>query len=162
MKCPTEIAITDRREKELADWASCRWCTARARITPPSSASSRCQKPKTVRHRCGQCERPPFGAAAVHHGGFAVRALSEGDDARQDRQLHVARRLLSAFLNRWIAEYVTPDDKAIQAIKAKFPLREARIEVEEVTGKPGVYRAVAFLRPHFQLDELTVSLRSGG
>jgi type VI secretion system protein ImpC len=38
-------------------------------------------------------------------------------------------------------------------------LREARIEVLEVAGKPGVYRAVAFMRPHFQLDELSVSLR---
>jgi len=38
-------------------------------------------------------------------------------------------------------------------------LREARVDVEEVKGKPGVYRAVAYLRPHFQLDELNVSLR---
>jgi type VI secretion system protein ImpC len=38
-------------------------------------------------------------------------------------------------------------------------LREARIDVSEVPGKPGVYKAIAFLRPHFQLDELTVSLR---
>jgi type VI secretion system protein ImpC len=38
-------------------------------------------------------------------------------------------------------------------------LREARVDVEEVKGKPGVYRAIAFLRPHFQLDELNVSLR---
>ena len=45
------------------------------------------------------------------------------------------------------------------AVKAQYPLREARIDVAEVPGKPGVYRAVAFLRPHFQLDELTVSLR---
>jgi len=44
-------------------------------------------------------------------------------------------------------------------VKAKYPLREARVDVEEVKGKPGVYRAVAYLRPHFQLDELTVSLR---
>jgi len=62
-------------------------------------------------------------------------------------------------LNRWIGQYVTQDDKANQATKAKFPLREARIDVEEVKGKPGVYRAVAYLRPHFQLDELNVSLR---
>ena len=54
---------------------------------------------------------------------------------------------------------MTQDDNATQTTKAKFPLREARVEVEEVKGKPGVYRAVAFLRPHFQLDELTVSLR---
>ena len=51
------------------------------------------------------------------------------------------------------------DDNASQAVKAQFPLREAQIEVSEVPGKPGAYRAVAFLRPHFQLDELSVSLR---
>jgi len=63
------------------------------------------------------------------------------------------------FLNRWITNYVTLDDNASPAFKAQKPLREARIEVSEVAGKPGVYRAVAFLRPHFQLDELSVSLR---
>jgi type VI secretion system protein ImpC len=63
------------------------------------------------------------------------------------------------FLNKWIMQYVTEDDSASQTVKAQFPLREARIEVAEVPGKPGAYRAVAFLRPHFQLEELTVSLR---
>jgi type VI secretion system protein ImpC len=51
------------------------------------------------------------------------------------------------------------DDFAAQDVKAKFPLREAQIDVSEDPAKPGVYTAVAFLRPHFQLDELTVSLR---
>lgn len=51
------------------------------------------------------------------------------------------------------------NDFATPAAKAKLPLREARIEVSEIPGKPGAYRAVAFLRPHFQLDELTISLR---
>jgi type VI secretion system protein ImpC len=63
------------------------------------------------------------------------------------------------FLNVWIAKYVTTDDAASQEVKSQYPLREARIDVAEVPGKPGVYRAIAFLRPHFQLDELTVSLR---
>jgi type VI secretion system protein ImpC len=44
-------------------------------------------------------------------------------------------------------------------MKAKHPLREARVEVLDVPGKPGAYRAIAFLRPHFQLDEFAVSLR---
>jgi len=51
------------------------------------------------------------------------------------------------------------DDNASQTAKAQYPLREARIDVSEVRGKPGAYKAVAFLKPHFQLDELTVSLR---
>jgi type VI secretion system protein ImpC len=63
------------------------------------------------------------------------------------------------FLNRWITKYVVPDDTASPAVKARCPLREARVDVAEVPGKPGVYRSVMFLRPHFQLDELSVSLR---
>jgi type VI secretion system protein ImpC len=54
---------------------------------------------------------------------------------------------------------VTPDDTASPTVKASHPLREAKIEVAEVPGTPGAYRAVAFLRPHFQLDELSISLR---
>jgi type VI secretion system protein ImpC len=63
------------------------------------------------------------------------------------------------FLNQWITNYVTPDDTASQATKAQFPLRDAAIEVVDVAGKPGVYKAVAYLKPHFQLDEISVSLR---
>jgi len=63
------------------------------------------------------------------------------------------------FLHKWIMQYTIGDDTATQAMKAKFPLREARVEVVDVPGKPGAYRAVCFLRPHFQLDELSVSLR---
>nr|MCU0647576.1 type VI secretion system contractile sheath large subunit [Gemmatimonadaceae bacterium] len=62
-------------------------------------------------------------------------------------------------LNNWIQNYVVSNDDATQEVKAKRPLKEARVDVEEVPGKPGVLRAVAFLRPHFQLDELTVALR---
>jgi type VI secretion system protein ImpC len=64
-----------------------------------------------------------------------------------------------AFLNQWINNYVIADDQASATYKAERPLREARVDVSEVPGKPGVYKAVAFLRPHFQLDELSVSLR---
>jgi type VI secretion system protein ImpC len=63
------------------------------------------------------------------------------------------------FLHQWIQQYTIGDDNASQAMKSKFPLREARIEVVDVPGKPGAYRAVCFLKPHFQLDELSVSLR---
>jgi type VI secretion system protein ImpC len=71
----------------------------------------------------------------------------------------MSRDQCESFLNRWIANYVLLDDMAPQDLKAKFPLREARIEVTEIAGKPGAYNAVAFLRPHFQLEELKVSLR---
>ena len=71
----------------------------------------------------------------------------------------MSRENAEDFLNRWISHYVTVDDSASPEVKAKYPLREARVDVAEIPGKPGCYRAVAFLRPHFQLDELSVSLR---
>jgi type VI secretion system protein ImpC len=71
----------------------------------------------------------------------------------------LARGEWEQALNRWISQYVLLDDDASQAMKARFPLREARIDVAEIPGRPGVYMAIAFLRPHFQLDELSVSLR---
>ena len=63
------------------------------------------------------------------------------------------------YLNRWLTQYVLLDDNASQEQKAQFPLREASVQVAEVPGRPGVYRAVSFLRPHFQLDELSMSMR---
>lgn len=71
----------------------------------------------------------------------------------------MSRKDVEHYLNRWISNYVSSDETAAQEIKAQFPLYNARVDVTEVPGKPGAYRAVAFLRPHFQLDELTVSLR---
>jgi type VI secretion system protein ImpC len=66
---------------------------------------------------------------------------------------------VSTFLNRWLGNYVLLMDEASQAQKAKYPLREGRVDVTEVPGRPGSYRAIVFLRPHFQLEELTASIR---
>jgi type VI secretion system protein ImpC len=71
----------------------------------------------------------------------------------------MTRKNCEDYLNRWIKNYVVSSEDVSAEIKAKYPLREARVEVSEVAGKPGVYRAIAFMKPHFQLDELTVSLR---
>jgi type VI secretion system protein ImpC len=71
----------------------------------------------------------------------------------------MSRTQAEQYLNQWVANYVLTDDNASSAAKAERPLREARIEVVEVPGNAGKLRAVAFMRPHFQLDELTVSLR---
>jgi type VI secretion system protein ImpC len=63
------------------------------------------------------------------------------------------------YLQTWISDYVLLLDEAPQAMKARFPLREARIDVFDVPGDPGKFRATVFLRPHFQLEELTASIR---
>ncbi len=72
---------------------------------------------------------------------------------------YMTRAECEAFLNRWISGYVIDTNSASFAMKAKYPLAEARVDVVEVAGKPGAYRAVAFMKPHFQLEELSVSMR---
>ena len=66
---------------------------------------------------------------------------------------------VSTYLNNWISQYVLLSDDAGDDIKARYPLREARVDVSEDPGNPGAYKCVIFLRPHFQLEELTASIR---
>jgi type VI secretion system protein ImpC len=63
------------------------------------------------------------------------------------------------WLNRWINNYVNCNPDAGQTMKAEYPLREAKVQVKEIPGKPGSYNAVAWLRPWLQFEELTASLR---
>jgi type VI secretion system protein ImpC len=66
---------------------------------------------------------------------------------------------VESWLNRWIRNYVNSNQQADQETKARYPLREAKVEVKEVPGKPGVYNAVAYLRPWLQMEELSTSMR---
>jgi type VI secretion system protein ImpC len=65
----------------------------------------------------------------------------------------------AAWLNQWINNFCVNPNGASDETKAKRPLADARVEVREVKGKPGYYEAVAYLRPHFQLEALTTSMR---
>jgi type VI secretion system protein ImpC len=71
----------------------------------------------------------------------------------------MSRSECETFLNRWLAQYVLLQDDATQNQKAQRPLREARVDVIDDKARPGCYKAIAYLRPHFQLDELGISLR---
>jgi len=66
---------------------------------------------------------------------------------------------VEGWLNRWIQNYVNANENAGQDMKARFPLREARVEVREIPGKPGSYNAIAYMRPWLQMEELTTSMR---
>ena len=70
-----------------------------------------------------------------------------------------ARAGVENYLNEWLSAYVLLSPNATQGEKARFPLAEGRVDVTEVAGKPGAYSATVFLRPHFQMEELTTSIR---
>ena len=158
MKCPTEVAIDDRREKELADLGFVPLLHCKGTDYAAFFSVQSCQKPKvydtdSANANARLSTQLPY-LMAVSRFAHYLKAMM-----RDKIGSFMSREEASTFLNRWITKYVTPDDSASPAAKAERPLREARIDVTEVPGKPGCYRAVCFLRPHFQLDELTVSLR---
>ena len=67
---------------------------------------------------------------------------------------------MERWLNTWIMQYVLGNpESAGEEAKARKPLADAQVVVEEVEGNPGYYSAKFFLRPHYQLEGLTVSLR---
>jgi type VI secretion system protein ImpC len=158
MKCPTESPITDRREKELADLGFAPLVHCKGTDYAAFFSVQSCQKPKLFDNEAANANarlsaQLPYILAVSRFAHYLKSMM------RDKIGSFTSRTECERWLNQWITNYVTPDDTASASVKASHPLREARIEVSEVAGKPGVYRAVAFLRPHFQLDELTVSLR---
>jgi len=158
LKCPTEIAITDRREKELSDLGfiplvHCKG-TDYAAFFGAQSAQKAKKFDKEAANANARLATQLQYIMAVSRFAHYLKSMM-----RDKIGSFMSRTECERFLNQWINNYVTADDNASPTVKAQFPLREARIDVAEVAGKPGVYRAIAFLRPHFQLDELTVSLR---
>ncbi len=158
MKCPTEVPITDRREKELADLGFVPLVHCKDTDYAAFFSVQSCQKPKmydtdSANANARLSAQLPYIMATSRFAHY-LKAMM-----RDKIGSFMSRTDAEIFLNRWITRYVIPDDTASPQMKARCPLREARVDVAEVPGKPGVYRAVAFLRPHFQLEELTVSLR---
>jgi type VI secretion system protein ImpC len=158
LKCPTEIAITDRREKELSDLGfiplvHCKGTDYAAFFGAQSSQKAKKYDTDSANANARLSTQLQYILATSRFAHY-LKAIM-----RDKIGSFMTRQNCQDYLNRWITNYVLLDDNASQAAKAQYPLREARIDVSEVRGKPGVYRAVAFLKPHFQLDELTVSLR---
>jgi type VI secretion system protein ImpC len=158
LKCPTEAPITDRREKELADLGfvpvvHCKGTDYAAFFSVQSAQKSKVYDSETANANARLSTQLPY-ILAISRFAHYLKAMM-----RDKIGSFMSRVECERFLNGWITNYVTPDDTASASVKASHPLRDARIEVSEVPGKPGVYRAVSFLRPHFQLDELSVSLR---
>lgn len=158
MKCPTEVAITDRREKEFSDNGFIPLVHCKGTDYAAFFATQSASKPK--KYDTDSANANARLATQLQYI-FAVSRFAHYLKAMMRDKIgsFMSRADAQTFLNRWIHNYVTEDDTATPATKAKFPLREARVDVAEIPGKPGCYRAVAFLRPHFQLDELSVSLR---
>jgi type VI secretion system protein ImpC len=158
MKCPTEIAITDRREAELArnglmplsHWKNTDYAVF---VGAQSLHKPQAYDDPDATANANLSARLPYMFAMcrfAHYLKCIVRDKIGSFKERED---------MESWLNNWIMQYVTSDPKASEETKARFPLADAKVEVLEVPGNPGYYTSKFFLRPHYQLEGLTVSLR---
>ena len=157
-KCPTEIGITDRREFELSNLGFLPLCHYKNTDYAVFFGAQSTQKPKKY-------DRPE----ATSNAAISARLPYLMATSRFAHYLKVMARDkigsfmeatdVEAWLNRWIQNYVNSNESAGQEMKARFPLREARVEVREIPGRPGSYNAIAYLRPWLQMEELTTSMR---
>jgi type VI secretion system protein ImpC len=158
MKCPTEIAITDRREAELAKngfmplshWKNTDYAAfvgAQSLGKPDEYDDADATANSNL-----ECRLPYMFAACrfAHYLKVMAREKVGSTMERSDVQ---------DWLNRWVAQYIVLDPKAGPEVKAEKPLAAAEVSVEEVEGNPGYYDAKIWLRPHYQLEGLKASMR---
>jgi type VI secretion system protein ImpC len=158
LKCPTEAPITDRREKELADLGfvpllHCKGTDYAAFFSVQSAQKPKLYDKDAANANARLSTQLPY-ILAISRFAHYMKVMM-----RDKIGSFMSRSECENFLNNWILQYVVGNDNVAAEIKARKPLREAKVEVVDVPGKPGAYRAVAYLKPHFQLDELAVSLR---
>lgn len=158
LKCPTEVAITDRREKELSDLGFIPLVHCKNTDYAAFFGAQSTQK-------AAKYDSDPANANAVLSAQlqymFAVCRIAHYMKSMMRDKVgsFTTPQDVERYLHNWLMQYVVDADDASQEMRAQRPLRQAQVEVTEVPGRAGVYRAVAFVRPHFQLDELSVSLR---
>jgi type VI secretion system protein ImpC len=158
MKCPTEVGITDRREAELSKLGFLPLCHYKNTDYSVFFGAQTTQKPKKYDRAAATANaaisaRLPYIMATSRFAHY-LKVI-----ARDKIGSFMEREDCQKFLERWIANYVVTDASPSQEVKARYPLREAKVQVVEVPGAPGSYNAVAWLRPWLQLEELTTSLR---
>lgn len=158
LKYPTELAITDRREKELSGLGFTAICHRKGSDQAAFFGGQTTNKPKKYNTNQANANsrifaQLPYILAATRFAHY-IKVIM-----RDKIGSFMSRGNVETFLNTWIADYVLLDDNAPQSMKASYPLRQARVDVAEIPGKPGCYKAAVFLKPHFQLDELTASIR---
>src|SRR6267143_1607024 len=159
MKCPTEIAISDRREAELAKNGFMPLLHRKnsdiaAFIGAQSMARPAEYDDPDATANAALATRLPYLFACARFAHYLKCIVRDKIGSFKERDS------MEKWLNKWIIQYVDGDPlNSSETTKAQKPLAAAEVKVEEVEGNPGYYKSTFWLRPHYQLEGLTVSLR---
>ena len=158
VKCPTESAINDRREQELSKLGFVPLCHCRGTNYAVFFGAQTAHKPQ--KYSSDDASANSELSARLNYMLAASRFAHYLKAMMRDRiGSAISRDDIELQLNNWLARYILLSDSANQDLKARFPLREGRVNVTEDESNPGGYEATVYLRPHFQLEELDVSIR---
>jgi type VI secretion system protein ImpC len=159
MKCPTEIGISDRREAELAKNGLMPLIHRKNTDMAAFIGAQSLHKPAEyddpdATANANLAARLPYLFATcrfAHYLKCMVRDKIGSFKSRDDMQI---------WLQNWINLYVDASpEHSSETAKASKPLAAAEVVIEEVEGNPGYYSSKFFLRPHYQLEGLSISLR---
>ena len=159
MKCPTEIAISDRREAELAKNGFMPLVHKKNSDIAAFIGAQSLQKPAEyddpdATANANLAARFPYLFASCRFAHYLKCIVRDKVGSFKEREE------MQRWLQQWILQYVDGDPaNSSEATKARKPLAAAEVVVEEIEGEPGYYTSKFFLRPHYQLEGLTVSLR---
>src|SRR5471032_1445325 len=159
MKCPTEIAISDRREAELAKNGFMPLIHRKNSDFAAFIGAQSLQKPSEyddpdATANANLAARLPYLFASSRFAHYLKCMV------RDKVGSFASASSMQRFLNEWISNYVVSNpESAGQLIQAQKPLSAAEVIVEEVEGNPGYYTSKFFLKPHYQLEGMSISLR---
>ncbi len=158
-KCPTEVAISDRREAELSNSGFLPLVHRKNTDYAAFIGAQSLQKPveyddPDATANAALAARLPYLFACSRFAHYLKCIVRDKVGSFKEREE------MERWLNDWIMDYVDGDPiNSTTEVKARRPLSDAQVVVEDIEGQPGYYSAKFYLRPHFQLEGLTVSLR---
>ncbi|HEY4079203.1 MAG TPA: type VI secretion system contractile sheath large subunit [Burkholderiaceae bacterium] len=159
MKCPTEIAISDRREAELSKNGFLAMIHRKNSDFAAFIGAQSLQKPTEyddpdATANAALAARLPYMFACNRFAHYLKCMVRDKVGSFKTREA------MERWLNEWILRYVDGDPaNSTEQTKAERPLAAAEVVIEEVEGAPGYYQSKFFLKPHYQLEGLSVSLR---
>lgn len=158
LKCPTLVTITDRREKELSELGFIAICHAKGKNFATFFGGQTLQKALVYNKddataNAAVSARLPYMLNASRFAHYIKMMMRD----KIGSMMSAAE--IQDYIQTWLADYILLSDTASPALKASMPLRNADVSVVDVAGKPGSYKAIIHLQPHFQVEEIGVSIR---
>jgi type VI secretion system ImpC/EvpB family protein len=157
-KCSTDVMLTEFQEKELAELGFMPLCHCHGTDMAAFFSNQSLQRPKVLDREAGTVNARLSAMLqyilCVSRFAHYLKVM-----ARDKVGEFTDPSACESYLQRWLHRYTIANADSDADTKAKYPLREARVEIREIPGKPGGYQCVMHLQPHVQFDQVLASVR---